>query len=82
LTNTEQIPFAYDGGIEAFFEKEIKPYAKDAWIDRKQTKIGYEISFARYFYKPIELRPLEEITADIKALEDETKGLLEKILED
>jgi type I restriction enzyme M protein len=82
LTDTEQIPFAYDGGIEAFFEKEIKPYAKDAWIDRKQTKIGYEISFTRYFYKPIELRPLEEITADIKALEAETKGLLKKILED
>jgi type I restriction-modification system DNA methylase subunit len=82
LTDTEQIPFTYDGGIEAFFEKEVKPYAKDAWIDRKQTKTGYEISFTKYFYNPIELRPLEEITADIKALEAETKGLLEKILED
>jgi type I restriction enzyme M protein len=81
LTDTEQIPFTCDGGIEAFFEKEVKPYTKDAWIDEKQTKIGYEISFAKYFYKPIELRPLKEITADIKALEAETKGLLGKILE-
>jgi len=82
LTDSEQIPFTYEGGIEAFFEKEVKPYTKDAWIDKKQTKIGYEISFTKYFYKPIELRSLEEITADIKTLEDETKGLLEKIIED
>ena len=82
LTDTEQIPFTYEGGIEAFFEKEVKPYTKDAWVDQKQTKIGYEISFTKYFYKPIELRSLEEITADIKALEAETKGLLEKIIED
>jgi len=81
LTDTEQIPFTYEGGIEAFFEKEVKPYTKDAWIDQKQTKIGYEISFTKYFYKPIELRSLEDITADIKALEVETKGLLGKILE-
>jgi type I restriction enzyme M protein len=82
LTDTEQIPFTYEGGIETFFEKEVKPYTKDAWIDEKQTKIGYEISFTKYFYKPIELRPLEEITADIKALEAETKGLLEKTIGD
>jgi len=81
LTDTEQIPFNYEGGIKTFFEKEVKPYTKNAWIDDKQTKIGYEISFTKYFYKPIELRPLEEITADIKALEAETKGLLEQILE-
>jgi type I restriction enzyme M protein len=82
LTDTEQIPFTYEGGIKAFFEKEVKPYTKNAWIDEKQTKIGYEISFTKYFYKPIELRPLEEIVADIKAIEAETKGLLEKIIED
>ncbi|MDR0312552.1 MAG: type I restriction-modification system subunit M [Treponema sp.] len=82
LTDTEQIPFTYEGGIETFFEKEVKPYTKNAWIDERQTKIGYEISFTKYFYKPIELRPLEEITADIKALETETKGLLEKIIGD
>jgi type I restriction enzyme M protein len=81
LTDTEQVPFTYKGGIQAFFDKEVAPYAKDAWIDDKQTKIGYEISFTKYFYKPIELRPLEEITADIKKLEAQTKGLLEKIVD-
>jgi type I restriction enzyme M protein len=81
LTDTEQVPFIYEGGIQSFFEKEVAPYSPDAWIDEKQTKIGYEISFTKYFYKPITLRPLEEITADIKKLEAETKGLLEKIVE-
>lgn len=80
LTDTEQIPFIYEGGIEAFFEKEVKPFAPDAWIDEKQTKIGYEISFTKYFYKPIQLRTLEEITADIRALEEETDGLLAEII--
>lgn len=80
LTDTEQIPFTYEGGIEAFFEKEVKPFAPDAWIDEKQTKIGYEISFTKYFYKPIQLRTLEEITADIRSLEEETDGLLAEII--
>jgi type I restriction enzyme M protein len=80
LTDTEQIPFIYEGGIEAFFEKEVKPFAPDAWIDEKQTKIGYEISFTKYFYKPIQLRTLEEITVDIRSLEEETDGLLAEII--
>jgi type I restriction enzyme M protein len=80
LTDTEQIPFTYEGGIEAFFEKEVKPFAPDAWIDEKQTKIGYEVSFTKYFYKPIQLRSLEEITADLRALEVETNGLLDEII--
>jgi len=80
LTDTEQIPFTYEGGIEAFFEKEVKPFAPDAWIDEKQTKIGYDISFTKYFYKPVQLRSLEDITADLRALEAETKGLLDEII--
>lgn len=80
LTDTEQIPFTYEGGIETFFEKEVKPFAPDAWIDEKQTKIGYEISFTKYFYKSIQLRTLEEITADIRSLEEETDGLLAEII--
>jgi type I restriction enzyme M protein len=54
----------------------------DAWIDKDATKIGYEISFTRYFYKPQPLRTLEAIRADIEALEKETEGLLEQILVD
>jgi len=80
LRDTEHVPLLEDGGIEAFFKREVLPYVPDAWIDPNATKIGYEISFTRHFYKPQPLRTLEEITADIKALEKETEGLLEEIL--
>jgi len=81
LRDTEQIPLLEDGGVEAFIRREVLPYAPDAWIDEESTKTGYEISFTRYFYKPQPLRPLEEIRADIKALEKETEGLLKEVLE-
>jgi type I restriction enzyme M protein len=80
LTDTEQIPLTYEGGIEAFFEKEVLPYAPDAYIDESKTQIGYEISFTKHFYKPVALRTLDEIIADIRALEKETDGLLDEIL--
>jgi type I restriction enzyme M protein len=80
LRDTEHIPLSYDGGIEKFFKKEVLPYAPDAWIDGKKTQIGYEISFTKHFYKPVQLRTLEEITADLRALEAETKGLLDEVL--
>jgi type I restriction enzyme M protein len=82
LTDTEQVPFTYEGGIDTFFEKEVKPYAPDAWIDEAKTEIGYEISFTKYFYNPVELRLLAAIAADIRRVEQETRGLLERILED
>ncbi|MBN2464634.1 SAM-dependent DNA methyltransferase [candidate division WOR-3 bacterium] len=81
LRDTEQIPLLEDGGIEAFIRREVLPYAPDAWIDEASTKTGYEISFNRYFYKPQPLRTLEEIKADIAALEKETEGLLKEVLE-
>jgi type I restriction enzyme M protein len=80
LRDTEQVPLLEEGGIEAFFQREVLPYVADAWIDVSATKIGYEISFTRYFYKPQPLRTLEEIRADIEALEQETEGLLHQIL--
>ena len=79
-TDTEQVPFTYNGGISAFMEKEVLPFAPDAWIDEKKTQIGYELSFTKYFYKPIKLRDVAEIVADIKALEKETDGLLSEII--
>ena len=82
LRDTEQVPLLEDGGIEAFFRREVLPHVPDAWIDTAATKIGYEISFTRYFYKPQPLRTLEEIRADIEALHKETEGLLEQILVD
>ena len=79
LRDTEQVPLLEDGGIEAFIRREVLPYTPDAWI-REDAKIGYEVSFTRYFYKPQPLRTLEEISADILAIEKETEGLLEGVL--
>ncbi|MFC9588680.1 N-6 DNA methylase [Streptomyces sp. NPDC056944] len=76
LRDTEQVPLLEPGGIEAFFRREILPYTEDAWINESGTKKGYEISFNRHFYKSAALRSLEEIRADIMALEKETEGLL------
>lgn len=80
LRDTERIPLNYNGGIEGFFKEEVIPYVGDAWIDESRTRIGYEISFTKYFYKPVKLRSLEEIVEDIKALEEETDGLLDEII--
>ena len=79
-TDGEIIPFSYEGGIEAFMDAEVRPYAPGAYIDPKATKIGYELSFTKYFYKPVQLRPMEDIVADLKALEKETDGMLAEIL--
>ena len=81
LRDTEQIPLQEEGGIEAFLQREVLPYAADAWYQADSVKIGYEISFTRYFYKPQPMRTLEEIRADILALEKETEGLLGEILD-
>jgi type I restriction enzyme M protein len=80
LRDTEQIPLLEEGGIQAFFQREVLPYVPDAWIDESKTRIGYEVSFNRYFYKPQPLRTLAEIRADIQALERETDGLLAQII--
>ena len=80
LRATEQIPLLEEGGIAAFLEREVLPYAADAWYVEDSVKIGYEISFTRYFYKPQPMRTLEEIRADILALEGETERLLENIV--
>lgn len=80
LRDTEQVPLLEEGGIDAFLTREVLPYAPDAWYDESSVKTGYEISFTRYFYKPQPLRPLSDIRADIRALEQETDGLLDEIL--
>ena len=80
LRDTEQIPLQEQGGIEAFLRREVLPYAADAWYRHDSVKVGYEISFTRYFYKPKPMRTLAEIRADILALEKETEGLLADVL--
>ena len=79
LRDTEQVPLLEDGGIEAFIGREVLPYTPDAWI-KGDAKIGYEVSFTRHFYKPQPLRTLEEISADIIAIEKEAEGLLDGLL--
>ncbi|MCY8316054.1 type I restriction-modification system subunit M [Bacillus vallismortis] len=80
LRDTEEIPLLYKGGIEQFFQEEVLPFSSDAWIDESKTQIGYEISFTKCFYKPVQLRTLNEIAADIKEIENETEDLLQNII--
>ena len=80
LRDTEQIPLTEAGGIEAFLRREVLPFAPDAWYVPSSVKIGYEISFTRYFYKPQPLRSLEDIRADILELEQESAGLLADVV--
>lgn len=79
LKDSENIPLKED--IQEFFEREVLPFAPDAWWDKKDTKIGYEINFAKYFYKHQPPRALTEIAKDIFAIEQETDGLLKEIIE-
>ncbi len=80
LRDSEQVPLLEEGGIDVFFRREVLPYTSDAWIDPGKTLVGYEISFTRHFYRPAPMRTLDEIKADIYALEQETGGLLEQIV--
>jgi len=96
LRDTEQIPFSecpacHSPGylpsmedqrtaIETFLRREVLPYEPDAWYDPESVKVGYEINFNRYFYKPKALRTLEEIRADLLAVEREAEGLLGEII--
>ena len=76
LRDSEKIPLKKD--IEKYFEKEVKPYYSDAWMDRSKDKIGYEINFTQYFYKYVPPRPLEEIENDIKKATAEIQKLIKE----
>ena len=75
--DTERIPLTED--IQTYFEREVEPHLPDAWMDRDKDKVGYEINFTKYFYKYKPLRSLEEITADLVALEEEQQSLLTQL---
>jgi len=80
LRDTEQVPLLDDGGVDAFFRREVLAHVHDAWIDHDKTQIGYEISFTRHFYKPAPLRTLAQIKTDLTALQQEAEGLLDQIV--
>jgi type I restriction enzyme M protein len=78
LRDTEMVPLAES--IHDYFDREVKPFVPDAWIDESRTKIGYEIPFTRNFYEYTPLRPLEEIEGEIRELEAEIEGMLGEVL--
>jgi type I restriction enzyme M protein len=80
LRDSEQVPLTEEGGIEAFIRREVLPYTPDAWVKKDGTKIGYEVSFTRHFYRPKPLRRLDEISAAIVEAQREAEGLLDDIL--
>jgi len=80
LCDTEQVPLFEDEGIEPFIGREVLPHVPAAWLDESQTQIGYEMSFTHHFYKPPQLRTLDDIKADLLALQEEGEGLLSEII--
>ena len=80
LRDTETVPFLYDGGINSFMENEVLTYAPDAWVDKKKTIVGYEISFSKYFYRPAPMRDMISIIADLEELEATSDGMLAEIM--
>jgi type I restriction enzyme M protein len=79
LRDFENVPLKDD--IDAYFEREVRPHVPDAWMDRSKDKVSYEINFNRYFYKYTPPRPLEEIDAELKQVEDEVMRLLREVTE-
>ncbi len=77
LRDTENVPLSED--VDSYFEREVLPYAPDAWIDASKEKVGYEIPFTRHFYKYVPPRPLEEIDAELNILVAEIQSLLSEI---
>lgn len=79
LRDTESVPLKED--IDEYFKREVLPFATDAWIDEKKSKIGYEIPFTRYFYKYEAPKPSDEIMAEILELEKELDGSLAEVFD-
>ena len=77
----EIVPFLYPDGIEGYMENEILLYTPDAWVDEKKTQIGYELSFTKYFFHPHELRSIEDITSDLRAIEIQMSGALGGVMQ-
>ena len=85
LRDTESVPLLEN--VESFFEREVKPHVPDAWIDTKRRDardgqvglVGYEINFNRYFYEYHPPRPLEQIQADIRAIEKDIVAMLREV---
>lgn len=78
MRDTESVPLK--DSIHRYFRAEVKPHVKEAWINLDSVRIGYEISFNKYFYRHKPLRSLSAVTQDILALEQRADGLIADIL--
>jgi len=78
LRDYEMIPLKED--VETYFAREVKPHLPDAWIDHGKTRVGYEVSFTKYFYEYNPLRSLEKIKNEILELEKTTEGIIKEVL--
>ena len=87
LRDAESVPLTYNhdkdtdnSEIHQYFLDEVKPHVGEAWINLDSTKIGYEISFNKYFYQHKALRSMDEVATDIIELEQKAEGLIADIL--
>lgn len=80
LIDRARVPFSYDGGITGFFETEVKPFSETAWIDESDVRIGYDISFTKYFYNPDELRKTADVIDDLREEHEMSTSLLSDII--
>ena len=78
LRDFENVPLKED--VDEYFRREVLPHVPDAWMDRAKDKVGYEISFTKYFYEYAPLRSTAEIAADLLKLDEETENLLREIV--
>ena len=79
LRDFENVPLKED--IDAYFAREVLPHVPDAWMDRSKDKVGYEISFTKYFYEYTPLRSAAAITAELLKLDEETENLLREVVQ-
>ena len=80
LRDTENVPLKED--IDEYFKREVLPFAPDAWIDEKKSKVGYEIPFTRFFYRYKPPKPSQEIMEEILEIEKELDGSLKEIFDE
>jgi type I restriction enzyme M protein len=78
LRDNERIPLGVD--IQEYFEREVKPHLPESWMDSSKDSVGYEINFTKYFYQYKPLRSLEDLTKELLDLENESDGLMNKLI--
>ena len=78
LRDYERIPLGVD--VNEYFDKEVKPYLPESWMDRSKDSIGYEINFTKFFYQYKPLRSLNDLTKELLDLEKESDGLMNQLI--